>query len=45
MTDKIRKQIAERMEKLTEEQQRMVLATVRGMELANAANAQSNKSA
>lgn len=45
MTDKIRKQIAERLEKLTEEQQRMVLATVRGMELANAANAQNNKSA
>lgn len=45
MTGEIRKQIVERMEKLTEEQQRMVMATVRGMELANAANEQSNKSA
>lgn len=45
MTNEIRKQIVERMEKLTEEQQRMVMATVRGMELANAANEQSNKSA
>lgn len=30
--------IAERIEKLPEEQQRMVLATIRGMELANEAN-------
>ena len=32
------KQIVERLEKLPEEQQRMVMATVRGMELANEAN-------
>jgi hypothetical protein len=32
------KQVAERIEKLPEEQQRMVLATIRGMELANEAN-------
>ena len=32
------KQIVERMEKLPEEQQRMIMATVRGMELANEAN-------
>lgn len=38
MAQSIEKQIAERMEKLTDEQQRMVLATMRGMELANAAN-------
>lgn len=32
------KQIVERMKELPEEQQRMVMATVRGMELANEAN-------
>lgn len=32
------KQVAERIERLPEEQRRMVLATIRGMELANEAN-------
>lgn len=37
------KKLAERLEKLPEEQQRMVLATVRGMELANEANKAANE--
>ena len=41
------KQIAERVGKLPEEQQRMIMATVRGMEMANEANktAQETRSA